>query len=109
LAITLPAISFLGCATRHYRVGEEAVPVDALERYKEEKPEIPARIQVVNFVINSVDADYEDAGKIKFRQHNAVAIPNLLHHSLGRRKVFASVIRLEAAEPSSADYIVSGT
>jgi len=100
---------FSGCQTTHYRVNQEAVPVDAIETFKQDKAEIPARLQVVNFVVNSVDTDYSDDEKNVFRRHNAVFIPNLLHHSLGERKVFSEVKRSVLPLPESTDYIISGT
>jgi hypothetical protein len=112
LATLFPLFLF-GCATRHYRVDSEAVPVEALESYKmdkpDDKPAVPARIQVVNFVVNSVDANYSEADKRTFRNHNAVEIPNKLQKSLGERHVFSEVARVVTAVPSTADYVVSGT
>jgi len=110
LIVSLVLISLLiGCQTQHYRVNSEAVPVDSLEVHKQDKADIPARIQVVNFVVNSVDADYYEEDKAVFRRHNALAIPNALHKSLGDRKAFSEVRRTELPEPKLADYVVSGT
>jgi hypothetical protein len=103
------AYLFSGCAQVHYKVQEEAVPVEALEKYKQDKAEVPARIQVVNFVVNSVDADYSDDDKNIFRRHNNIAIPNMLQRSLGERKVFSEVVRTESPNPVSTDYVISGT
>ncbi len=104
------ACLFAGCQTiQHYRVSVEAVPVEALEKFKQDKAEIPARVQVVNFVVNSVDADYSEADKNVFRRHNAVFIPNALQGSLGARKVFSEVLRTESPNPELSDYVISGT
>ena len=75
----------------------------------DDKPAVPARIQVVNFVVNSVDANYSEADKRTFRNHNAVEIPNKLQKSLGVRHVFSEVVRVVAAVLSTADYVVSGS
>lgn len=100
---------FAGCQTVHYRVNAEAVPVEALENYKQDKAEIPARVQVVTFAINSVNTVYSDDENNLFKRHNAVYIPNRLQSSLGERKVFSEVKRTVSPMPESADYIVSGT
>jgi hypothetical protein len=83
--------------------------VEALENYKQDKAEIPARIQVVNFAINSLDTPYSDDDNELFKRHNTVNIPNRLQQSLGERKVFSEVIRTVSPTPKSTDYIISGT
>jgi hypothetical protein len=111
LGCRLAAVACLiaGCQTVHYRVDAEATPGNALEPLKQDKADIPVRIQVVDFVVNSVDATYSERDKDLFRRHNAVAILNLLYSSLGARKVFTEVSRSVVPAPAAADYTVSGT
>jgi len=109
-ALAFPLL-FGGCFTPRYRpyhITNEAVPVDALEVYKKNGAEVPAKIQVVNFMVNSVNANYSDADKEAFRHQNSLEIPNKLYYSLAARQAFSQVARTAVPSLASADYIVSG-
>ena len=96
-----------GCHVRY--AAPEVVPIELLEVYRQPNAEIPARVQVVNFDIRTVEANYSDDGKEMFRRYQSHQIPKNLYTLLGTPRAFTEVKRIAAAEPQSADYLVSGT
>ena len=105
LAMTL---LFGGCAEVRY-TAPEPVPVDLLPSYKQDNAEIRARIQVVDFVIRSVDAPYSDSGKERFRRYQGLTIPKRLYDIMGQWRAFQEVKRVTSPTTGGADYTVSGT
>lgn len=105
LAMTL---LFGGCAEVRY-MAPEPVPVDLLPSYKQDNAEIRARIQVLDFVIRSVDAPYSDSGKERFRRYQGLTIPKRLYDILGQWRAFQEVKRVAVPTTGGADYTVSGT
>jgi len=109
-AVLCPTGGILGCAnTVHYRVDNAAVPAEAIETFRLEKAEIPAKVQVVDFSVDTVNAPYADEDKKLFRQDNAIYVANRIHESLGKRAVFKEVSRSTLSQPQLSDYIVSGS
>ena len=101
------AVLLSGCHVRYS--APEVVPLELLEVYKQDGAEVPARVQVVNFVVNSVDANYSDDGKDTFRRYQSHQIPKRLYELLGATRAFREVRRSASANPELADYVVSGT
>ncbi len=65
----LVAFAFLLSGCPHVRyTAPDVVPIELLEVYKQDNADIPARVQVVNFVVATVDANYSDEGKALFRR-----------------------------------------
>jgi len=87
----------------------EPVPFELLPSYKQDNAEIQARIQVVDFVIQSVDAPYSDSGKERYRRYQALTIPKRLYDVMGQWRAFTEVKRASSPTMGDADYTVSGT
>src|SRR6266849_6162967 len=97
-----------GCAEVRY-TPPEPVPIELLPSYKQDNAEIQARIQVVDFVIKSVDAPYSDSGKERFRRYQGLTIPKRLYDIMGQWRAFQEVKRASSPTTGGADYTVSGT
>ena len=97
-----------GCARVHFTVTSAPVPPEHAPSFKTEAAEIPVVVQITNFVINKVDTQYPESEKEVFQRHYALAIPNSLQDSLGKRQIFSRVTRVTISNPTEADYILSG-
>ena len=109
LMAALPvALLLAGCAEVRY-TAPDPVPVDLLPDYKQDNAEIRARVEVVDFVIKSVNAPYSDSGKERFRRYQGLTIPKRLYDIMGQWRAFNEVKRASSPTTGGADYTVSGT
>jgi hypothetical protein len=97
-----------GCPSARFNVTSAPAPPEHLGSFKMESATIPVVVQLTNFVIGNVDAQFSEEDNTKFRYHAGVAIPNMLQDFLGKRQVFSQVTRVSQVQPFTADYIVSG-
>lgn len=108
ISVVVAFVILSGCGA-HFTVSSDPIRPEDATRYSAANPEIPVRVQVVNFEIREVDAKYPEDDKNLFRRHFAIAIPNMIQEQLGNRKVFSEVVRVSSARPESTDYVVTGT
>ena len=102
------AVLLGGCANVRY-TAPDPVPVEQLPSYKQDNAEIRARVEVVDFVIKSIDAPYSDSGKTQFRRYQGLTIPKRLYDVMGQWRAFQEVRRVSSPATGGVDYTVSGT
>lgn len=109
VCVGLLMVMLAGCSTVHFSVLSAPVKPEDTGRFAVSNPDISARVQIANFEIRQVDTQYSEREKELFRQHFAVAIPNILQEFLGKRQAFSEVTRVATPKPEETDYVITGT
>ncbi len=86
----------------------EQTKAESLEPIKTYAARIPVKIQVVNFVVNSAKSAAGNVNEVELKRYYELAAANRLQSTIGQRHVFSEVSRATRADPSSADFIVTG-
>lgn len=108
LLLTASTCLLTACNTAHMTLHQPTQP-SAFDPIKTANAPVTAKVQVVNFTVNVVNTGSENVTKEQLQQNLQVLAANRIYSSLGRRRAFSEVTRVERSDPNSADYIVSGT
>lgn len=99
-------LALTSCAD-HYRGDTKPIDPDDLVPRIEKEATLPS-IEVINFEIGEIDANYSSSSKNTFRQHNAIQLPNLIQEDLEDRGLFRSVYRSHKDGNRNVEYFVGG-